>query len=43
MDIAFSSLENKKSAFFVFSQKAISEVKDMYCQGRQIICLFVSL
>lgn len=40
MDIAFSSLENKESAFFVFSEKPISEVKDMYCQGRQIYMPF---
>lgn len=40
MDIAFSSLENRESAFFVFSEKAISEVKDMYCQGRQIYMPF---
>ena len=30
MDIAFSSLENRESAFFVFSEKAMSEAKDMY-------------
>ena len=41
--ILLSSLENRESAFFVFSEKAISEVKDMYCQGRQIYILFVSL
>ena len=40
VDIAFSSLENRESAFFVFSEKAISEVKDMYCQGRQIYIPF---
>ena len=38
--ILLSSLENRESAFFVFSEKAISEVKDMYCQGRQIYMPF---
>jgi len=40
VDIAFSSLENRESAFFVFSEKAISEVKDMYCRSRQIYMPF---
>ena len=43
MDIAFSSLENRESAFFVFSEKAISEViRICIARAYKFICLFVS-
>ena len=42
MDIAFSSLENKESAFFVFVKKPYQRKRICIARTDKLICLFVS-